>query len=222
MTALHTDLPGVQRLRILVLDRSRLLADVLGRRLLAEDDVTAVSVASSAAEALRVITELSFDVVVATPELALEIDAGSPAPNVGRALPVVILADSGDETRARELFRLRAIAGWVSRDRSSEDLMKALRICLRGDAFIPLDVMRLIAEEQADSGPAVQNARERVLAQLTRREVEILLLLEQGLGREDIAAALHLSPNTVRTHVQRILRRLNVHSTLAALALVRD
>lgn len=224
VTALAADSGAVsaQRLRILVLDRSRLLADVLGRRLLAEDDVTAVSVASSGAEAVRVMSEASFDAVVATPELALEIDAVPARVNPGRALPIIILAEGGDEGRARELFRVRGISGWVSRDRSSEDLMKALRICLRGDAFIPIDVMRLLAEEQAEAGPKVQNAREQVLAQLTAREVEVLLLLEQGLGREDIAAVLHLSPNTVRTHVQRILRRLNVHSTIAALALIRE
>jgi DNA-binding NarL/FixJ family response regulator len=57
---------------------------------------------------------------------------------------------------------------------------------------------------------------------LSEREMQVFTLLEQGLSRPEIAEQLHLSPNTVRTHVQRILRRLNTHSTLAALALARD
>lgn len=210
-----------QAARILVLDRSRLLADVLARRLLAEDDVAAVAVASSGAEALRLLTEDAYHAMVATPDLILEIDAAPVGRAAsGRLVPVIVLADTADSARVRELFHVRGVAGWVNRDRSSEELMATLRTCLRGDACVPIDIMHLLAEDHIVTGGG-QSARDRVLSLLTQREVEVLLLLEQGMGREEIAAALHLSPNTVRTHVQRILRRLDVHSTLGALALLR-
>jgi DNA-binding NarL/FixJ family response regulator len=220
-TAAAPRVDGATLIRILVLDRSRLLADVLARRLLAEDDVTGVAVASSGAEALRVLAEGSYDTIVATPDLALEIRA-VPSSRIRErgTLPIVILADNGDAARARDVFRMHGIAGWVSRDRSTDDLLKAIRICQLGDVCIPMDILDLLADNHATEG-SEQSERDRVFGLLTEREVEVLLLLEQGLGRDEIAAALHLSPNTVRTHIQRILRRLNVHSTLAALALVR-
>lgn len=56
---------------------------------------------------------------------------------------------------------------------------------------------------------------------LTRRETEVLRALASGLGQREIAARLYLSPHTVRTHVQRLLAKLDVHSVLGALALAR-
>lgn len=56
---------------------------------------------------------------------------------------------------------------------------------------------------------------------LTRRETEVLRALASGLGQREIAARLYLSPHTVRTHVQRLLAKLDAHSVLGALALAR-
>ncbi|MGB7804385.1 MAG: helix-turn-helix transcriptional regulator, partial [Actinomycetota bacterium] len=59
------------------------------------------------------------------------------------------------------------------------------------------------------------------LAALTGREREVLALLSQGLEGHVLADALGLSPNTVRTHVQNMLDKLQVHSRLEAIALLR-
>jgi DNA-binding NarL/FixJ family response regulator len=207
--------------RILLLDRSRLLTDVLRRRLLTEDDVESVGVASSAAEAARLLVEETYTVVVAAADLVAELQRAQPAQHNGRSrVPVVVLADAAEAHVAPDLIQLGGIAGWVTRDRSTDDLMKVVRISRDGDVCLPKPVLdRLIAQPRRE---APQTERDRVFAMLTEREIEVLMLLEQGLGRAEIAAALHLSPNTVRTHIQRILRRLNVHSALAALALIRS
>jgi two-component system nitrate/nitrite response regulator NarL len=55
-------------------------------------------------------------------------------------------------------------------------------------------------------------------SQLTRRELEVLELLAQGAGGAEIARRLRVSPNTVRTHVQGILSKLQVHTRLEAAA----
>jgi DNA-binding CsgD family transcriptional regulator len=62
-------------------------------------------------------------------------------------------------------------------------------------------------------------AEEEQFAVLTRREREILRLLAQGMTTADIAAALFISPVTVRNHIAALLQRLNVHSRVAAVAL---
>jgi DNA-binding NarL/FixJ family response regulator len=85
--------------------------------------------------------------------------------------------------------------------------------------LVPAAILALVVQQPAASDD--QTAREKTLSLLTDREIQVFLLLERGLGRNDIAETLHLSPNTVRTHIHRILRRLDVHSTLAALALAR-
>ena len=59
------------------------------------------------------------------------------------------------------------------------------------------------------------------LAPLTAREREILQCLALGMRRQQIAERLFLSPNTVRTHISHVLRKLEVHSTLAAVSVLR-
>ena len=56
---------------------------------------------------------------------------------------------------------------------------------------------------------------------LTARELDVLRCLIEGLSRNEIGALLHVSPNTVRTHIQSILHKLNVHSALTAVAFAR-
>jgi DNA-binding NarL/FixJ family response regulator len=57
---------------------------------------------------------------------------------------------------------------------------------------------------------------------LSQRELEVLRCLVSGMTRREIAARLYLSVNTVRTHVQRLLRRADQHSTMALVATARD
>ena len=60
-----------------------------------------------------------------------------------------------------------------------------------------------------------------LLAALTPREREVLACLAAGAGRDDVARQLYLSANTVRTHLQNLMAKLGVHSTLEAVALTR-
>ncbi len=63
--------------------------------------------------------------------------------------------------------------------------------------------------------------RERLLAQLTRREREVLTCIAEGFSRTQVAEHLDLQVNTVRTHIQNIMSKLHVHSALEAVALAR-
>ena len=60
------------------------------------------------------------------------------------------------------------------------------------------------------------------LTRLTGREIQVLRCLAAGLGRCEIAERLYVSPHTARTHIQRVLSKLGVHSALAAMAVARD
>ena len=62
---------------------------------------------------------------------------------------------------------------------------------------------------------------DRLLAALTPREREVLACLAKGAGRQEVAEQLHLSANTVRTHLQNLMAKLGVHSTLEAVAMSR-
>lgn len=76
-----------------------------------------------------------------------------------------------------------------------------------------------ISESANDGSQAVLTAKKY---HLSPRETEVFQNLTQGHGTQEIAEKLHLSPTTVRTHVQRILKKLQVHSMLEAVALVLE
>jgi DNA-binding NarL/FixJ family response regulator len=157
------------------------------------------------------------DVAVIDAELARAFLTTLPLHRPGERLTrVVVLADTDDSTRAADLVRMGAV-GWVYRGESIDVLMETIHAVLRGEVRLPQQLLDELLE-RADP-PAAE--RPSVAALLTTREIQILQLLEQGMSRSEIADRLHLSPNTIRSHVQHILSRLGVHSTLAAVARMR-
>ena len=103
-----------------------------------------------------------------------------------------------------------------------QHLLRVIRGVAQGEVWLPPaeagNVVRLLLLEQDRHGEL-----ERLLATLTPRERTVLDCLAEGAGRRDaVAEQLHLSVNTVRTHLQNLMAKLGVHSALEAVALTRD
>jgi DNA-binding NarL/FixJ family response regulator len=148
----------------------------------------------------------------------------------GSAAPVPAWAGRGDGTRVllvgpdapledvTKALQYGA-SGWVAKDASAGELLRAVRTVARGDVHLPPGLLSAVVRVLAETGQprSVRDA----LAGLTSREHEVLGCMVDGLKRDEIAARLFLSPNTVRTHMQNVLRKLDVHSSLAAAAYAR-
>jgi two-component system nitrate/nitrite response regulator NarL len=104
--------------------------------------------------------------------------------------------------------------GFVTKDTSLADLLPNLRAVLSGQVVLP---HRLAATSVGRHSPE-QTTAALLAAQLTARERDVLALLVDGIAGAQIARRLSISPNTVRTHVQSILTKLQVHSRLEAAA----
>jgi DNA-binding NarL/FixJ family response regulator len=104
---------------------------------------------------------------------------------------------------------LRAGAsGFLLKDTSAADLLAALRVVAAGDALLaPSVTRRLIAAFGAQPRPS--RAFHRTLTGVTDREREILVLIARGLSNTDIATHLTLSVATVKSHISRLLTKLN-------------
>ena len=104
---------------------------------------------------------------------------------------------------------------------------KVAGLLVGGDDYVvkPVDPDELIARVRrltTQAWPTSSTSRGDGLAQLTPRENEVLGLLADGLSAKQIAGELVISPKTVATHVQRILRKLGVHSRTQAVALAYE
>jgi DNA-binding NarL/FixJ family response regulator len=131
----------------------------------------------------------------------------------------VMLAAYDDPFRAAQALAAGA-CGWVAKDSSLARLLQVLRGVLRDETHVPpallTGVLRELTRERRH-----RDEHERLVESLTPRELEVLRCMLAGLGRKAVAERLYLSPHTVRTHMQNVLSKLGVHSTLAAVALAR-
>jgi two-component system nitrate/nitrite response regulator NarL len=134
---------------------------------------------------------------------------------------IVILTMS---TKPNDLLRaLRAGAdGFLAKDFSSERLGEALRAAARGETPIARAMTPVLVREFQRQNQ-VRRTRSRVVRErLTPREWQILSLLADGKSTVGIATDLVVSIETVRSHVKAVMRKLQVHSRVAAIACLED
>ncbi|MCT9091938.1 response regulator transcription factor [Streptomyces sp. ASQP_92] len=232
------------RIRVLVVDDHRIFAESLAAALAAEPDVD-VAAAGSGPAALRCLERGAaegrrFDVMLVDADLG----ASASVP-VARAVPegggaeglvdgislvagvrsgqpavrTVVLAEKDDPRRAALALQAGA-CGWVAKDCSLQRLLAVIRGVLREETHLPPALLTGVLRELT-AARKHRTESERLVESLTPREREVLRCMVAGLGRKAVAERLFLSPHTVRTHMQNVLGKLGVHSTLAAVALAR-
>jgi DNA-binding NarL/FixJ family response regulator len=239
----------VVRIRVLVVDDHRIFAESLAAALAAEPDVE-VAAAGSGPAALRCLERAAaesrrFDVMLVDADLGAA--AAVPRPGsvaLARAVPdgaadgpvdgislvagvrsvqpavrSVVLAQKDDARRAALALQAGAW-GWVAKDCSLQRLLAVVRGVLRDETHLAPALLTGVLREMT-AARKHRTESERLVESLTPREQEVLRCMVAGLGRKAVAERLFLSPHTVRTHMQNVLGKLGVHSTLAAVALAR-
>lgn len=208
---------GVRAIRVMIVEDERLLAEMLSNALADEDDIRVIGVAGSVAEAVALV-HLQPDVVLM--DYRLPDGTGAMATRIikQRWAParVVMLSALRDDETLMDSIQAGA-DGYLTKDGAVEDLLAAVRAARDGETLLPHAVILEIAQR-------VGAARDRQvdlprIDQLTLRQLEILRCLAAGQSNVTIAAELGVSPNTVRTHVDHLLRRLGAHSKLEAVAI---
>ena len=103
-------------------------------------------------------------------------------------------------------------SGFLLKDAEPDDIAAAVDIVARGDALIQPSITRRLIETFVAARPASMAAtRAAGLSQLTDREREILVLVARGLTNDEIGSSLFISPATVKTHLARIMAKLDAH-----------
>jgi DNA-binding NarL/FixJ family response regulator len=211
--------------RLVLADEQRTLTEALAARLDAEDDLHVEAAICAVEELAPVLAACPVDVLL----LGTRDDstvAGTPCPAVihelaqlSPGLRVVVMAAYSDAEVVAEALQ-SGMAGWVPKEASLALLLDTVRGVSRDETWIPADLLTQVLEEMGSRED--RDKRLARLASLTPRERDVLRGIVDGLNHSDIASRLSLSHNTVRTHVQHVLRKLDVHSALTAAAVVRD
>ena len=110
-------------------------------------------------------------------------------------------------------------SGFLLKDVSPEHLVAAVRLVRTGDALLAPSITRRLVSRFA---PSSAHAAGRDLSALTPRELEVLGLIARGLSNAELAAELTLSEATVKTHVARILTKLDLRDRVQAVVLAYE
>ena len=208
-------------IRIAVVDDHQVFTDAIAERFRREPDLEVVGTAQDAVGALALLERTEVDVV--TVDLALGADDGLDlARDVLARWPTVrVVLVTGVEADERCLEALRSgVRGWVSKLGPSSVLVEAIRGVARGETHIPGRLLTTVLSSLTAWGEGGVRD-ETVIRKLSNRELDVLRCLVDGRSRKEIGVLLNVSPNTIRTHVQSILHKLEVHSALTAVAIAR-
>jgi DNA-binding NarL/FixJ family response regulator len=201
-------------IRLLLADDQVMVRQGFGALLSAQDGMLVVGEAANGEEAVRVSRELRPDVVL--------MDVRMPVMDGLEATQRLLNPSGGGDHRPRVLMlttfdlddyvyeALRAGAsGFLLKDATADDLVAAVRVVAAGDALLAPRVTRRLIEEFARR-PRRDRPRPDQLADLTARELEVTRLIARGLSNGEIADSLVLAEQTVKTHVGRILAKLQL------------
>lgn len=213
----------VKPTRVLLVDDHLVFLETVALRLRAEPDIDVVAAESTSRPVLD--QELVLSVDVAVLDLMLGgvdgIELGAQLKRINPTIALVALTASETDEQAAAAIAA-GFTGWVSKDQSIADLVTAIQTVRSGETHIPSGLLAAALRRLTNVNVAARHDIERRLRSLSLREKQVLDLLMCGLDRRRISDRLYISPNTVRTHQQHILSKLDVHSVLGAVALARN
>ena len=204
--------------RILVVDDHPLFSETLAARLGSEPNLRVLPVAATVEQAEALIAREEPAVVLLDYTLGdrCGLDVLDAIRDEQQRPQVVMLSASTEVGPVVDSLRLGARA-WVCKSVEVRQLVAIINTVIAGGAWLSPELLALVLDELVREPDQKPDG----LAALTAREREVLQCMVDGLPRAEIAAHLFLSANTVRTHTQNLLAKLDCHSALEAVAFAR-
>ena len=192
---------------VLIADDQDLVREGLRMLLEAEPDLQVAGEAGDGAEAVSAARQLDPDVILMDVRM----------PRIDGIQATARLTRSGCQARILMLttydlddYVYRAMkagaCGFLLKDASREQLAEGIRTVSAGHMLLAPSIIQRFIDAAGDPAPAADSAR----VHLSERELDVIRLIAQGLSNAEIAASLHISEATVKSHVARILDRLDL------------
>jgi DNA-binding NarL/FixJ family response regulator len=198
-------------IRVVIADDQTLVRAGFRVLLDSDDGIEVVGEAANGAEAVELARLLVPDVILMDIRMPV-MDGLEATRRIARAeetaaVRVLILTTFDLDDYVYEALRAGA-SGFLLKDTDPAELIEAVRVIARGDALIAPGITRRLIAEFARR-PEPKRATSADLAVLTEREREVLALIARGMSNDEIADHLVVSPATAKTHVSRVMGKLD-------------
>jgi DNA-binding NarL/FixJ family response regulator len=211
------DSPETPEVTVLLVDDQELVRSGLRRILRRKDGFTIVDECADGDEVPDAVARHQPDVVVMDLRMR-RVDGIEATRRLGGLAPVLALTTFNEDDLLSGALRAGA-AGFVLKDSSAEELIRAVRAVARGDSYLdPAVTSRVLStyRKAAHSPPGND------IAELTARELDVLTLIGKGLSNNEIADELFISGVTVKSHIGRIFGKLDLRDRAAAIVYAYD
>lgn len=206
-------------IRVLIVDDHALFAEALAARLGREPDLVILPIAGDLRRARALADTERPDVVVLDMVLGREsgLDVLDHLRDTAPGVRAVMLSALTEIDAVVQAVR-RGAVGWLPKAESADLVARVIRDAARQGGWLPPEILGEVLRRLFARAPEPPTEAQ-LLAALTPREREVLQCMVDGLSRAEIAQRLGLSANTVRTHTQNLLAKLDMHSALEAITL---
>lgn len=193
--------------RLLIIENQTLTRIGIRSVLSEKNDFEIIAETDSGAEGLRLFQELKPDVTI----LGLRLPDSCAIDTLGdyfaaeKRARILVLADTAGDAEISKALKKGAL-GYICKDISPEELIKAIRTVGAGRKYIPSDIAEILSENIGSE-------------ELTPTETRILQRITAGKANKEIAYDLEISENTVKTHVKNIFEKLGVSDRTSAATL---
>jgi DNA-binding NarL/FixJ family response regulator len=211
---------GSELLRLVLVDDQDLVRDGFTMIVDSQPDMAVVGVASNGAEAVDVVRRTSPDVVLMDVRMpgVDGLTATRRLLSASDAPKVLMLTTFDLDEYVAEALRLGA-SGFLLKDSPRAELLAAVRRVAAGELVLAPAVLERLVDSFVVHGSRAPDPR---LELLTAREVEVLMLVAQGLSNAEIAAQLFLGVTTVKSHVTRMLTKLGLRDRIQAVVFAHE
>jgi len=206
------------RIRIVIADDHGLFREMLRITLHREGSIKIVGEAANVRQTIDLISELKPDIVLLNSTMP-EMDGIEILPEIrerNQKTKALMLTANKDEATIFKALRGGA-KGYLSRDVSISNLIKAIQAVQKGELWIERKLMARFLEVEAILDSSRKGQAGKLKKVITPREKEVLRLLTTGRTNKEIAKALFISEKTVKSHLNSIFKKLNVTRRLQAI-----
>jgi DNA-binding NarL/FixJ family response regulator len=208
---------------VFLLAENRLLREALLRILSKKDDIHVVGAGSYGPEILEQIASTRANVVVLDSVCQILAEHGlvRELHRLNSAVRVVMVGMEAEEAVFLRVVQAGAL-GYVLKDASAADVARTIRAVAAGEAVCPAALSVALFQWVERHKPAIPSLHLKTTLGLSRREQQLVGLIQQGLTNKEMASRLNLSEQTVKNHVHRMLRKVGAPDRLAIVEVCRN